>query len=115
MVTKGNKSDSGKELVGVLNKPDIGLNTQGKVGDYVRSPIRYIQEDETIESALAKFSLTGQILFVVINPKRDIVGYLTLKEALSSILSPDTLDSEPNDHDDSKTLGLIEVEPGGYK
>lgn len=78
------------KLVGILNKDDVGLKSQGKVADYMHEPVIYINEDEPIENALAKFSLSGRALLIVNNHKHQTVGVLTLKDALSSILSPDT-------------------------
>jgi len=78
------------KLVGILNKDDVGLKSQGKVADFMHEPVIYINEDEPIENALAKFSLSGRPLLIVNNHKHQIVGVLTLKDALSSILSPDS-------------------------
>ncbi len=81
-------SQKSKTLVGTLNRDDVGLKTEGTLADYMRTPVRYLSQDESMESALAKFALSGQTLFVVTAQDRKPVGILTLKDALGSILTP---------------------------
>ncbi len=79
-----------KTLSGILNRDDVGLKTEGRVADYMRTPVRYLSKDEPMESALAKFALSGQTLFVVNSGDHKPLGVLTLKDALGSILTPQT-------------------------
>lgn len=83
------KTKNSKSLVGILNRDDVGLKSDGRIADHMHSNVRYIKQDEPMESALAKFALSGQVMFVVINKAEDIVGALTLKDALGSLLAPD--------------------------
>ena len=105
-VTKGSNQ---KQAIGVLYKDDIGINSQGKVSDYMHSPIKTVSEHEKIESVLAKFSLSGQNLFMVVNKAHDIVGVLSLKDALSSLLSP-ALSAHANNNKLTKKIDSLEEE-----
>lgn len=82
------KTAKDHQVVGILNRTDVGLNSQGKVADYMHHPVVYVQEDELIESALAKFATGSQILLVVVNKDHLPIGVLTLKDALKALLSP---------------------------
>ncbi len=84
------KSKSVKTPVGIINKEDVGLKSEGTIGDHMRSPVRFLDQDETMESALAKFAISGHSLFLVSDGNDGIVGTLTLKDALGSILIPET-------------------------
>lgn len=81
------KTKSTKQIIGILNQEDVGLKSTGCVSDHMRQPIRYISEDDTIEQALAKFSLSGQSMLVVINKVEQISGTLALSDALGSLLT----------------------------
>lgn len=107
------KTKSNQELVGILNKEDVGLKSQGLVRDHMRLPPRTINQEETMESALAQFSLSGQVFLIVVDNDQQISGGLSLKDALSSLLlplnsssgakrspeKPPTLDSEGDIHE----------------
>ena len=84
------KTKTSKTVVGITNKEDIGLKTEGTVGDHMKSPVRHLDQDESMESALAKFAMSGHTLFLVSDDNDDIVGTLTLRDALGSILAPET-------------------------
>ena len=88
---------------GWLYWEDIGLDSRGAVKDHKRTPVRYINEKETLDKALAKFSLSNASVFVVVNEQRKITGVLNLKDVLEALVS---LDSKVNiaDMEDIKTV-----------
>jgi CBS domain-containing protein len=58
------------------------------VGDHMQSDVEYIHEDAPIEQALAQFARGTAPLLVVMDSDDQVVGILTLKEALSELLLP---------------------------
>lgn len=81
------RSKHALKVAGVLFWQDIGLHTTGKVADYMRLNVEYIQQDELVESALAKMALSGQTLLIAMDSRNHFVGVLSLKDALSALLS----------------------------
>ncbi len=95
-------------LLGTLNKDDVGLKTEGRVADYMRTPVRYLNKDESMENALAKFALSGQALCVVVSKDHKPIGVLTLKDALGSILTPQSkTNPRSSSNDNSETESTI--------
>lgn len=83
LVTRNKRSH---QLIGVLNREDVGLKSDGKVGDFMHSPIRFINENESIEKALTAFASHSQSLMVVVNKDKQLLGVLSLKNALAILL-----------------------------
>lgn len=81
------KSKNVKKIVGILHWQDLGLNTNGKVADYMRLNVEFVNQTELVENALAKFVLSGQSVLVVNDNNKRFVGILTIKDALSALLS----------------------------
>lgn len=82
------KGQSSKSAIGVLNKEEVGLMSEGRVADHMHQPIVHAKQKESMESALAKFALSGQSLLLVTDNSVETVGVLTLKDALGSLLAP---------------------------
>jgi CBS domain containing-hemolysin-like protein len=74
------------QLIGILNKEDVDLRSEGKVSDFMRRPIRFINENESVEKALEAFALYGQPLIVVVNQDKELLGTLSLKDTLEVLL-----------------------------
>ena len=88
---------------GWLYWEDIGLESRGTVHDYMRRPVRYVNEAETLNKVLAKFSLSGSSVFATVNAKQKITGILSLKGVLEALVN---LDASVNiaDMEDIKTV-----------
>ena len=88
---------------GWLYWEDIGLDSRGTAKDHMRTPIRYINELETLDKALAKYSLSNSSVFVAVNEQRKVTGVLNLWDVLKALVS---LDDEVNiaDMEDMATV-----------
>lgn len=107
------KSKNSRVVNGILAKDRVGLNSSGKVADYMMSDFESISEDASIEQALAQFAHGSALLLVVLDKEEQPVGILTLKEALSELLLPEPVEEEKpatKDVPDQAQLEKVEVE-----
>ena len=108
---------SSREVVGLLNKDDIGLKSSGLIRDHMHGNVETINEDEPIEKSLAKFALSGQALLIVISSADEVIGTITLRDALSSLLAEDNLEEDavaPTEEVEvSSDVPMLNLEQGG--
>lgn len=109
-------SKSNPNPVGILNKEDIGLKSDGLISQYMHGKVDKINEDAVIEQALAKFSLSGQTILVVVSNSEEIIGTIVLKDALASMLA---VDVKPHKEEQINSDLIVEeadisTEQGGY-
>ncbi len=83
-----------RHIVGVLSRDTVGLETQGRVSDYMRKEVESIGRDEPIEQALLRFAQSSSPLLVVIDKENEAVGTLSLSDALDALLVLDEVKPE---------------------
>ena len=74
---------------GWLYWEDIGLESRGTAKDHMRTPVRYVNETETLDKALAKFSFSHASVFAAVNEKRKVTGVLSLRDVLKALVNLD--------------------------
>jgi CBS domain containing-hemolysin-like protein len=73
-------------LVGVVEAIDLGIRSNGKVKDVMRSTVYYLHEDDSLAQALHAFFVTNFPVFVVVNGFEEIVGIVPVEQALQQLL-----------------------------
>jgi len=111
LVTSSKRSH---HLVGVLNKEDVGLNTQGKVRDFIHNSIIFINANDSMEKALKTFALQGSCLLAVTNQDKELVGAISLRDSLGFLLNSNNLKINQNkaleDNDNQLAINNINQE-----
>lgn len=87
-VITGSAKPSNPEVVGTLYLADLlkNLEKSGTVRDIMKKDAHFINESHTLEQALDGFLKSGQHLLVVVNNFEEVVGVLTIEDALGQIL-----------------------------
>ncbi len=80
------KQKNSHQISGVLSRDVVGLTSEGKVSDYMRSEIATIGRDDSIEDALLSFAHSSTPLLIVLDKESEAVGTLSLKDALDALL-----------------------------
>ncbi len=86
-------SKSSHRLIGVLNKQDVGLSTQGKVRDFIHNSIIFINANDSMEKALTTFALHSCCLLAVTNQDKELIGTISLSDSLDFLFSRNSLKS----------------------
>jgi len=82
------KNKHNHQLIGVLNREEVGLKSEGRVGDFMHHSLSFINENESIEQALSVFAEHNQSLIVVVaNQDKEPLGVLSLGAALAVLLN----------------------------
>lgn len=82
--TKGSR-----DVVGFLDREDVGLKTEGLVKDFMRTKIKTAKEDDSLGGALDKLSKGGQSALIVLNKEGKVSGILTLIDCLTALMDAD--------------------------
>ena len=86
-VTKDSPKTANPRLTGTLYLKDIiDMQAGGKVKDYVRKDVYYINEDANLRQALAAFLKSSHHLLVVVNSFEEIVGVLSIEDVFEQII-----------------------------
>ena len=94
-------------IIGVLHIRQL-LTIDGKKNSQtartaMEKKVYYINQDQTLEHALAAFLRTRHHLFVVVNGYRETAGILTLEDVLEALLGRKIID-EFDQHDDLRAV-----------
>ncbi|MGH7234377.1 MAG: CBS domain-containing protein [Candidatus Saccharimonadales bacterium] len=96
------KQKNSHQISGVLNRNDVGLESEGRVSDYMRKNVDSIGHDESIEDALQRFIDTSAPLLVVLDKENEAVGTLNLNDALEALLVLEKDKTEVEEEDDTE-------------
>lgn len=93
-------------VVGVLHIKELlalGDKTSKVAGNAMDARVFYINQDQTLEHALAAFIKTRHHLFVVVNGYRETAGILTLEDVVEALIGHEIVD-EFDVHDDLRIV-----------
>ncbi|HET7827748.1 MAG TPA: CBS domain-containing protein [Candidatus Saccharimonadales bacterium] len=86
-VTNDNPKSANPSLTGTLYLKDIiSMQAGGKVKDYARKDVYYINEDSDLRQALNAFLKTHHHLLIVVNNFEEIVGVLSIEDVFEQII-----------------------------
>jgi CBS domain containing-hemolysin-like protein len=80
------KQRNSHQICGVLSRDVVGLSSEGRVSDYMRSDFATIGRDDSMEDALLSFAHSSVPLLIVLDKESEAVGTLSLKDALDALL-----------------------------
>ncbi len=89
------KQQNSREVSGILSRNAVGLQSEGRVKNFMNSDVGYIAKDEPIENALIQFAHGDNRLLVVTTRGGTVSGSISLKDALAALLSFDIDKTEP--------------------
>lgn len=93
-------------VVGVLHIKELltlGDKTTKTAADAMERRVYYINQDQTLDHALAAFIKTRHHLFIVVNGYRETAGILTLEDVMEALLGRKIVD-EYDVHDDLRVV-----------
>ncbi len=86
-VTKDNTKTASPNVVSTLYLKDIiDMQAGGKVKDYARKDVFYINEDSNLRQALAAFLKTQHHMLIVVNSFEEIAGVLSIEDVFEQII-----------------------------
>lgn len=80
------KDKKGGDFVGSLAFKNLGIESEGKVEDIMRSPVNYLHEEDSLSDALHGFFVTNSQVFIVINSFGEYVGIISVENILERLL-----------------------------
>jgi CBS domain containing-hemolysin-like protein len=87
VVKESTAKDANPQIVGTLYLKDIiNMQAGGKVKDYSRKDVYYINEDSNLRQALAAFLKTHHHLLIVVNNFEEIAGVLSMEDVFEQII-----------------------------
>lgn len=98
-------------VVGVLHIRELltlGSKASETVGEAMEKKVYYINEQQTLDHALAAFLRTRHHLFVVVNGYRETAGIITLEDVIEALLGRKIVD-EFDLHDDLRAVAAREA------
>lgn len=93
-------------VVGMLHIKDllhVGVKDSETVEKTMEKRVFYINQDQTLDHALAAFLKTRHHLFIVVNGYRETAGVLTLEDVMEALLGREIVD-EFDVHDDLRVV-----------
>jgi CBS domain containing-hemolysin-like protein len=93
-------------VVGILHIKElltVGTKDSETAGQAMEKRVYYINQDQSLEHALAAFIKTRHHLFVVVNGYRETAGIITLEDVIESLLGRKIVD-EYDLHDDLRIV-----------
>jgi magnesium and cobalt transporter len=93
-------------IVGVLHIKDllrVGAKDSETAEQAMEKRVFYINQEQTLDHALAAFIKTRHHLFVVVNGYRETAGVLTLEDVMEALLGREIVD-EFDLHDDLRAV-----------
>lgn len=93
------KAGKADKIIGTLYLGDLGLKTEGRIGDYLQPDVRYLHEDDSLSQAMQAFYRTRHQLFLVVNSFQEYVGIVTLKRLMQQLAGEPPSDDFDLHHD----------------
>ncbi len=87
-------AEDNEDVVGIVSRRDIALHrgdAQTTLGD-IMSPIRFVQESQTLDNVLTEFLESRQHLFAVLDEYGGLAGVITLEDVLEEMLGREIVD-----------------------
>ena len=97
------------QIIGALSRDAVGLESEGRVSDFMRTDIESIGRDEPIEDALMRFAHTATPLLVVVDKENEAIGTLCLSDALDALLVLDEPKPEKEVIEEPQTEEVAEI------
>lgn len=86
-VTKDSAKAANPQVSGTLYLKDIiDMQAGGKVKDYARKDVYYVNEDSSLRQALDAFLKSNHHLLIVVNSFEEIVGVLSIEDVFEQII-----------------------------
>lgn len=101
------------EIVGVLYLKDLldGLDNKGRIRELMHPGVSYINESQSLLTALDGFLTSGQFLMVVVNNFEEVVGVLTIEDMLKQIFG-DAINTEFDRYHDIRSVAGMDQQSG---
>ena len=93
-------------MIGVLHIKELLTlreKTTQTAGQAMEKKVYYINQDQTLDHALAAFLKTRHHLFIVVNGYRETAGIVTLEDVIEALLGREIVD-EFDLHDDLRVV-----------
>ena len=74
-------------IVGTLEYEKLGLQSTGKVRDFMDATVYYVHENDTLSEAVHAFFATNHPMFVVVNSFEEFLGIITVETILHQLLA----------------------------
>jgi CBS domain containing-hemolysin-like protein len=109
-VTKEGKSETTPQITGTLYLKDlVGYTGQGKVRELMDKKVYFVNETQSLRSALDAFLKTHHHLFIVVNNFEEVVGVVTIEDVLEQIIGKEIVD-EFDKYDDLRAVAAQDAE-----
>lgn len=109
-VTKESPKAANPQVTGTLYLKDIiDMQAGGKVKDYTRKHVYYINEDSNLRQALAAFLKTHHHLLIVVNSFEEIAGVLSIEDVFEQIIGQPITD-EFDEHESLRAVAAKEAD-----
>ncbi len=98
-------------MIGVLHIRELltlGNKASQTAGEAMEKKVYYINQEQTLDHALAAFLKTRHHLFVVVNGYRETAGIITLEDVIEALLGRKIVD-EFDLHDDLRIVAAREA------
>ncbi len=81
-----------QEVVGMINLSTIDISSARHISDLMDTNIEYLNEDDNLEDALKKISLTGYQVFIVLDKKQRVFGLITFNNIVNELFTSGTIE-----------------------
>ena len=109
-VTKESPKAANPQVTGTLYLKDIiDMQAGGKVKDYTREHVYYINEDSNLRQALAAFLKTHHHLLIVVNSFEEVVGVLSIEDVFERIIGQ-PINDEFDEHESLRAVAAKEAQ-----
>lgn len=79
-----------KKVIGMINTGAIDIAKAGLVKDLMDNSVHYLNEDDSLLTAIKAITLTGSPVFVVLDKKQQPVGLITIKDIIGQLVNLET-------------------------
>lgn len=108
-VVEDSSNDSSPKVVGTLYlKNIIGHTEKAKVVDLMDKNVYFVNETQSLNSALDAFIKTHHHLFIVVNNFEEMVGVISIEDILEQIIGSEIVD-EFDKYDDLRAVASLEA------
>ncbi len=99
--------ESKDSIVGILYMHDLVNHKQGgTVGQIMKTDVRFVHEESTLEQTLHAFIKTKRHLFIVVNSFEEYTGIVTIEDVLEQVIGHQIVD-EFDAYDDVRAVAAI--------
>lgn len=110
VVKEASAKNANPDIIGTLYLKDIiSMDAGGKVKDYARKDVYFINEDSNLRQALAAFLKTHHHLLIVVNNFEEIVGVISMEDVFEQIIGR-PINDEFDNYDSLRAVAANEAE-----